>query len=90
MNGDVQVRFCERLGGQFPGPTRLADTPSGATASARLYSLVETAKANGLEPWAYLAEVFEKLPTAATDDDIEALLPWRVQLAESALRVANP
>jgi len=67
-----------------------ADTPSGATASARLYSLVETAKANGLEPWAYLAEVFEKLPAAATDDDIEALLPWRVQLAESGLRVANP
>ena len=66
-----------------------ADTPSGATASARLYSLVETAKANGLEPWAYLAEVFEKLPTAATDDDIEALLPWRVKLPESALRIGT-
>jgi transposase/uncharacterized coiled-coil protein SlyX len=66
-----------------------ADTPSGATASARLYSLVETAKANGLEPWAYLAEVFEKLPAAATDDDIEALLPWRVQLEGSPHRVAN-
>ena len=66
-----------------------ADTPSGATASARLYSLVETAKANGLEPWAYLTEVFEKLPTAATDDDIEALLPWRVQLEGAPHRVAN-
>jgi len=66
-----------------------ADTPSGATASARLYSLVETAKANGLEPWAYLAEVFEKLPAAATDADIEALLPWRVQLEGSPHRVAN-
>jgi transposase/uncharacterized coiled-coil protein SlyX len=66
-----------------------ADTPSGATASARLYSLVETAKANGLEPWAYLAEVFEKLPAAATDADIEALLPWRVQLEDSPHRVTN-
>ena len=66
-----------------------ADTPSGATASARLYSLVETAKANGLEPWAYLAEVFEKLPAAATGADIEALLPWRVQLEASPHRVAN-
>ena len=66
-----------------------ADTPSGATASARLYSLVETAKANGLEPWAYLAEVFEKLPAAATDDDIEALLPWRVRLEGSPHRIAN-
>ncbi len=66
-----------------------ADTPSGATASARLYSLVETAKANGLEPWAYLAEVFERLPAAATDADIEALLPWRVQLEGSHHRIAN-
>jgi len=66
-----------------------ADTPSGATASARLYSLVETAKANSLEPWAYLAEVFEKLPTAATDANIEALLPCRVELTESALRIVT-
>jgi transposase len=66
-----------------------ADTPSGATASARLYSLLETAKANGLEPWVYLAEVFEKLPTATTDNDIEALLPWHVELPESALRIVT-
>ena len=64
MNGDVQVRFRERLGGQFPGPTRLADTPKGAKASANLYSLVESAKANGIEPWRYLEAVFERLPAA--------------------------
>ena len=47
-----------------------ADTPAGAEASARLYSLIETAKANGLEPYAYLARVFADLPAAiaATDD----------------------
>ena len=66
-----------------------ADTPSGATASARLYSLIETAKANGLEPWAYLERVFEALPTATTQADIEALLPWRVQLTDDAHRIAN-
>jgi len=66
-----------------------ADTPAGATASARLYSLVETAKANGLEPWFYLEKVFEALPRATTDADIEALLPWRVELPESALRIAT-
>lgn len=41
-----------------------ADTPAGATASARLYSLVETAKANGLEPNDYLRQAFEELPAA--------------------------
>ena len=53
-------------------------TPQGASASAALYSLIETAKANDLEPYSYLRHVFEKLPTAKTLEDIEALLPWRL------------
>jgi transposase len=57
-----------------------ADTPKGATASANLYSLVETAKANGHDPWLYLEAIFEKLPAATSDDDIDALLPWRIEL----------
>ena len=57
-----------------------SDTPAGATASARLYSLVETAKANGLEPHAYLAHILTELPKAVTAEDIEALLPWNVTL----------
>ena len=57
-----------------------SDTPAGADASARLYSLIETAKANGLEPYAYLRHVFTELPKATTVDDIEALLPWNVKL----------
>lgn len=57
-----------------------ADTPKGATASANIYSLVETAKANALEPWSYLAAVFERLPAASGEADIEALLPWRIEL----------
>ncbi len=66
-----------------------ADTPSGATASARLYSLVETAKANGIEPWAYLNHLFEKLPEATGPEDIEALLPWRVEIKELVARVST-
>ncbi len=66
-----------------------ADTPGGATASARLYSLVETAKANGIEPWAYLNHVFEKLPQATGPDDIEALLPWNVEIKQLVARVAT-
>lgn len=57
-----------------------SDTPAGATASARLYSLIETAKANGLEPYAYLRHVFTELPKAVTAEDIEGLLPWNVTL----------
>ncbi|MBF0429277.1 MAG: IS66 family transposase [Magnetococcales bacterium] len=49
----------------------------GAEASANLYSLIETAKANGLEPFAYLCHVFECIPVAQTVDDFEALLPWK-------------
>jgi transposase len=57
-----------------------ADTPKGAKASANLYSLVETAKANGLEPWRYLNAVFESLPAAKSEQDLHALLPWRIEL----------
>ena len=58
-----------------------SDTPAGADASARLYSLIETAKANGLEPYAYLRHVFTELPKATTQAEIEALLPWNIVLA---------
>lgn len=44
-------------------------------ASANLYSLIETAKANGLEPYAYLRCLFTELPNAETVETIEALLP---------------
>ena len=53
-----------------------SDTPKGATASAQLYSLVETAKANGQEPYAWLRHALERLPQATSVEDFEALLPW--------------
>ena len=49
---------------------------NGAKASANFYSLIETAKANGLEPYAYLKRVFIDLPNATDYEDIEPLLPW--------------
>jgi transposase len=65
-----------------------SDTPAGAHASARLYSIIETAKAAGLEPYAYLRLIFEKLPQATTLADIEALLPWNVRAAQATHSVA--
>ena len=52
-----------------------SDSVRGVKASANLYSLIETAKANGLEPYAYLRRVFAELPKAETVEAIEALLP---------------
>lgn len=57
-----------------------SDTVAGANASAGLYSLVETAKANNLEPYKYLRHLFEKLPLAKELCDYEALLPWNVKI----------
>jgi len=56
-----------------------SDTVKGAVASANLYSLVETCKANALEPHAYLRFLFERLPHLKTVEDYEALLPWNAK-----------
>ena len=55
-----------------------SDTPAGANASALIYSLVETAKANGLDPYAWMRLLMREVPTARSVDDYEALLPWNL------------
>lgn len=67
-----------------------ADTPAGATASANLYSLVMTAKANHLEPYAYLCRFFTKLPKATTVEELERLLPYNVDPAALKLPLSVP
>jgi transposase len=52
-----------------------AGHPNGAHAGATLFSLIETAKSCGLEPYAYLRYLFERLPLAQSPEDYEALLP---------------
>jgi transposase len=56
-----------------------SNTVAGALASANLYSLIETAKAHGIEPYAYLKMVFTALPNATTLEHIEALWPLAEQ-----------
>jgi transposase len=53
-------------------------SPEGARASATFYSLIETAKANGLEPSRYLRFLFEKFPYAQTAEDVFNLLPMNI------------
>jgi hypothetical protein len=65
-----------------------ADTPAGAHASAVIYSLIETAKANGREPYAWLRYVLERLPMAKTVDAMEALMPWNLHEQDLAMNLA--
>ena len=50
------------------------DTQYGATASANIYSVVGTCRANGINPHAYLTHLYEQLPRATTLTELEALL----------------
>jgi transposase len=52
-------------------------SPKGALASSVLYSLVESAKANNIEPYRYLRFLFEQIPKAETKSDFQNLLPHR-------------
>jgi len=64
-----------------------ADTSQGARASATCYSLVETAKANSLEPSVYIQHVLERIADADTLEKLEALLPWNVDLERTPKKV---
>lgn len=53
-----------------------SDSVEGAKSSAMFYSLIETAKANNVEPFDWLMGILEKLPYAETVEDYEKLLPF--------------
>ena len=60
-------------------------SPSGATASAIVYSLVKTSKANGLNPYKYLELLMTHIPKIQTQDEetqIEKLMPWKAEIQE--------
>ena len=59
-----------------------SDTPAGANASAMIYSMVETAKANGHEPHSWLNHVMRELPKAREMKSYDHLLPWNLNAAD--------
>ena len=63
------------------------DSVEGAEATATLYSVIETAKAHGFDPFSYLRIAIERLTVALTVEDVEALLPWNIR---EALGDASP
>lgn len=68
------------------------DTVHGANASANLYLLIETAKASGIEPYAYIGTLFTELPNATSVKAIEALLqvPAREGILIKTAGMENP
>ena len=64
-------------------------SPAGADASCALFTLIETAKANGFEPWAYLYRLFTMLPKTPTNN-IESLLPFASNPAVSPGSIPLP
>ena len=83
-DGRLQIdnNSCERAIRPFVIGRRnwlFSDTPAGANASANLYSIIETAKANGHEPYRYLRHLFTTLPAPNCHEDIDALLPTRLK-----------
>ena len=56
-----------------------ASAQAGAHASAGLYSLISTAKANGIDPFDYLSLIFKELPAATTHEKLESLLPYNAR-----------
>ena len=59
-----------------------SNTPNGAESSSILYSLVETAKENNLNPYQYIKYLLEKLPNTTTNE-LDGLLPWSDGLPEA-------
>ena len=61
-----------------------SNTPRGAEASAGMYSVVITAKANGLNPRAYVQWLLDEMPNAGNIDDdvIDKFLPWSDQVPD--------
>lgn len=60
-----------------------SDTTKGAESSAIVYTLVETAKANGLDPHAYILRLLEELPYLGrnpSQDDLDMFLPWQSEI----------
>ena len=80
-HADIDNNYVERAIRPFTTGRKnwmFADTPAGAQASAALYSIVETAKANKIDPYQYLRRIFTELPKIPEGGSIDHLLPWNL------------
>ena len=70
-----------------------SDTVKGAKSSAIIYSLIETAKANGVEPFAYLTLILTGMHYMGrpfSNEELESFMPWSKGLKESIASRTRP
>ena len=70
-----------------------SDTVKGAKSSAIIYSLIETAKANGVEPYAYLTLILTDMQYMGkpfSNEELESFMPWSDELKESIASRTKP
>ena len=92
-NGEVEIsnNFAENAIRPFVIGRKnwlFSDTVKGAKSSAIVYSLIETAKANGVEPYSYLALVLTDMQYMGkpfSNEELESLMPWSEEMKQSIL-----
>ena len=68
-----------------------SDTQDGANASMMAYTILETAKANGLDPLDYMQYILTMRPSAdMSDEDLELLMPWNDEAVQGIARMKKP
>jgi hypothetical protein len=67
-----------------------SQSTQGAAASANLYSLIETAKANGINEYAYLKFIFTEMPQAIKHERVHVLLPWNIEPQQLSAQLIKP
>ena len=96
-NGEVEIsnNFAENAIRPFVIGRKnwlFSDTVKGAKSSAIIYSLIETAKANGVEPYAYLTLVLtdmQYMDRPFSNEVLESFMPWSEELKDSILIIPH-
>lgn len=79
---EISNNRCERSVKRFVMGRKawlFSNTPGGAVASSIMYSIIETAKENGLHPYYYMKYLLEVLPSSTTEN-VDDFLPWSQNL----------
>jgi len=84
-NLEISNNRCERAVKPFVQGRKawlFSNTPEGAEASSAMFSIIETAKENGLVPYQYVKFLLETVPHMSSSDNLEKLLPWSDSLPD--------
>jgi len=88
LDGNLELsnNRCERAVKPFVMGRKawlFSTTPEGANASSVMYSIIETAKENGLHPFQYVKFLLETLPNMKEHSDFNGLMPWSQDIPDS-------